>query len=107
MCASPTGEPCINDDASWRWLQEYPAKAARWLGYLDFTAVTDERNAQPIIHRLSRPEPAPWVSIGVEVGIPDIDDIEPHVGVSGFEGRQPYHMVILAKNRRSPTSPCR
>ena len=40
----PNGERYINDDANWYWLQNGPAKDARWLGYLPFTQITDERN---------------------------------------------------------------
>jgi hypothetical protein len=29
----PNGKPYTNTDEEWRWLQEHPAKAGRWLRY--------------------------------------------------------------------------
>lgn len=42
----PNGEPYLNDVDNWTWLQR-TAGVARWLGYIDFEAITDERNAGP------------------------------------------------------------
>jgi len=42
----PNGEPYLNDIDNWTWLQRV-AGVARWLGYIDFEAITDERNAGP------------------------------------------------------------
>ena len=47
----PNGEPYVNSDADWTWLQVAPAKAARWLGYVPFDKIMDQRNDPPIIHR--------------------------------------------------------
>ena len=44
----PSGDVYVNDDADWQWLQGTASKAARWLGYLPFTAIVDERNAPPV-----------------------------------------------------------
>jgi hypothetical protein len=93
----PNGQPYLNDDANWEWLQAIPAKTARWLSYVPFTAISDERNAQPIIHRQSYITPTPWVSIGAQIEIPDIGHLEPYAGVSDFSGRQPYHLVIFGE----------
>ena len=37
----PNGEIYRNTDADWAWLQQYPAKAARWLGYVPFEKIAD------------------------------------------------------------------
>jgi len=42
----PNGEPYLNDFENWTWLQRI-AGVARWLGYIDFEAISDERNAGP------------------------------------------------------------
>jgi hypothetical protein len=90
--------PYINDDDNWIWLQAKPAKAARWLGYVPFTAIIDERNSPPVIHRAAQVTPGAWVSAGeVDITIPDADDIEPRIGVHGFEARQPYHLVFFGE----------
>ena len=65
-------------------MSEIAGKAARWLGYIPFERITDNRNAEPIIHRKARVEPEAWVSIGLDVDIPDLDDIEPKPGAAGI-----------------------
>ena len=42
----PNGEPYLNDIDNWTWLQRVTG-VARWLGYIDFESITDERNAGP------------------------------------------------------------
>lgn len=42
----PNGEPYLNTVDDWTWLQRV-AGVARWLGYIDFESITDERNAGP------------------------------------------------------------
>jgi hypothetical protein len=93
----PSGDIYRNTDADWTWLQQSPAKAARWLGYVPFEKITDERNEPPEKHRRRRSRIDTWISVGVEVDIPAVDDIEPEVKVAGFEGRQPYHLVIFGE----------
>jgi|SRR6516165_10795616 len=44
------GLPYTNTDQAWEWFQEEPAKAARWLGYVPFDRIIDERNAPPGIY---------------------------------------------------------
>jgi hypothetical protein len=70
----PDGTPYINDDANWMWLQE-AAKAARWLGHIDFDRITDERNAKPTVQIVEEPvEPWGFVHIdGLHVEIPQHD----------------------------------
>jgi hypothetical protein len=47
----PDGEIYRNCDEDWLWLSRVAGKAARWLGYLPFERVLDNRNAEPVIHR--------------------------------------------------------
>jgi hypothetical protein len=44
----PDGKPYINSAEDWIFLQRIVGHA-RWLGYIDFDAITDERNAGPEI----------------------------------------------------------
>jgi mRNA interferase RelE/StbE len=46
----PNGQTYINDEPCWNWLDPV-AKAARWLGYIDWSDIKDERN-EP--HRVCR-----------------------------------------------------
>src|SRR5215475_15056607 len=43
----PDGAPFRNTDDDWIWLTEIAGKAARWLGYLPFERINDNRNAEP------------------------------------------------------------
>ena len=45
----PSGLPYTNTDEAWTWLDETAAKAARWLGYVAFERIVDQRNAPPEI----------------------------------------------------------
>ena len=93
----PNGEIYRNNDTDWTWLANSAGKAARWLGYVDFNRIIDNRNSDPIIHRKARVIPETRISVGVDVTIPDIEDLEPYAGVTGFEGRQPYTLTIFGE----------
>src|SRR4051812_42048733 len=53
----PDGTLYRNEDDDWSWLQNDPAKAARWLGYVPFDRVRDERNSPPLIRTPYEPPP--------------------------------------------------
>ncbi|MBJ7610869.1 MAG: hypothetical protein JF924_00970 [Candidatus Dormibacteraeota bacterium] len=93
----PDGQPYTNTEEDWTWLAEDAGKAARWLGYLDFDQIIDNRNTAPMVTVWTPPQPWPYISVGVEVEIPDADDFVPRVGVSGFQGVQPYKLVIFGE----------
>jgi len=93
----PNGEIYRNTDEDWEWLSTVAGKAARWLGYIPFERILDNRNAEPIIHRKARVVPWAFVTIGVEVAIPDVDDLQPAPIAQGFVARQAYHFVIFGE----------
>jgi hypothetical protein len=93
----PSGEIYQNTDDDWEWLITNPAKAARWLGYIPFERINDQRNAEPTIHHKARVKPEARLSIGLDVDIPDVEDIEPRPIARGFVARQAYHFVIFGE----------
>lgn len=93
----PNGEPYRNTDDDWTWLVNVAGKAARWLGYVPFERIVDNRNAPPIIHRKAWVRPRAQVAVGIEVTIPDADDINPIPIARGFEPRQPFCFVIFGE----------
>jgi hypothetical protein len=93
----PDGEVYSNTNEDWEWLSTVAGKAARWLGYIPFEKISDNRNAEPVIHHKARVTPGAFVSIGVEVAIPDADDLEPVPIAQGFVARQAYHFVIFGE----------
>src|SRR5580704_8681330 len=95
--SKPNGETYRNTDDDWHWLSDNAGKAARWLGYVDFERIIDNRNSDPVILRRARVTPEAWVSIGLDITIPDVDELEPYAGVAGFEGRQPYALTIFGE----------
>jgi hypothetical protein len=93
----PNGERYINDDANWYWLQNGPAKDARWLGYLPFDQVTDERNTPPVTRIWTPAEPWPYLDMDVDIEVPDVEDLMPTVGISDFRGAQPFKLVLFGE----------
>jgi hypothetical protein len=93
----PDGQVYVNSDDDWEWLSTVAGKAARWLGYVPFERITDNRNAEPIIHHKARVNPEAFVSIGLDVQIPDAEDLQPLPTASGFEPRQAFHFVIFGE----------
>jgi hypothetical protein len=102
----PDGTPYVNDDPHWEWISAKVAKAARWLGYVPFDAIFDKKNARPIIRPYLPEPPQPYISVGVRVDIPDVDNIEPYVGAyykrgteieGGFGAVQPYKLVLFGE----------
>jgi hypothetical protein len=104
--AKPNGETYRNTDKDWTWLQEKAADAARWLAYIPFDRIVDQRNAAPEVRVFTAPRTRPYVSIGVEVDIPSAEEIEPYVGayyvadgrtLSGFGAAQPVKLVLVGE----------
>jgi hypothetical protein len=93
----PDGEIYRNTDDDWHWLSDVAGKAARWLGYIPFDRITDNRNAEPIIYRKAGVEPEKWVSIGLDVEVPALEDIEPAPGANGFVPRQAFQFVFFGE----------
>jgi hypothetical protein len=93
----PNGEIYRNDDDNWIWLSDCAGKAARWLGYIPFDRISDNRNAAPIIHRKARVNVASFVSIGLDVTIPDADDLNPTPFAEGYKGRQAYSFAMFGE----------
>jgi hypothetical protein len=107
--------PYVNDEVCWRWLQNKAAKAARWLGYVPFDRIRDERNERPTVilphleaearcsfgdfAELPKPPGAPFVisSQLPKVVLPDVDALLPNVELSSFERRQPYRIILFGE----------
>lgn len=93
----PNGKPYTNTKEDWAWLQEKAADAARWLDYIPFTEITDERNTPPQVTRFEYPDPTPVVYTGIDIEIPDADDLMPTIGLRDLRGVQPYKIVYVGE----------
>jgi hypothetical protein len=92
----PNGLPYSSTDADWCWLGSHPVKAARWLGYIPFDQIVDERSDEPVI-RLRTDRPQPYVSVDFDAIVPDIDDITPLAHIDEFTATQPYNLVLVGE----------
>jgi hypothetical protein len=98
--AKPDGSPYTNTEEDWTWLVMHAAKAARWLGYLGFNQIIDARNAEPVVNvrePMSSLPPQPWISVGLDISVPEAVDLEPFVSVDRFEVDQPYRLVFFGE----------
>ena len=97
--SKPNGQIYRNTDDDWTWLSENAGKAARWLGYVDFERIKDNRNSAPIIHRKARVTAHPYTSViaGHHVDIPDVSVSEPWAHLGGFEREQPFSLAIFGE----------
>jgi hypothetical protein len=93
----PDGTPYTNTDADWLWLSGAAGKAARWLGYIPFEQIVDQRNAAPEVQIFTRPAPSSYLTVGLDVWIPDADELTPQIGVHDFTGVQPYKLVMFGE----------
>lgn len=93
----PDGSVYVNDNKTWVWLAERAAKAARWLGYLPFERIVDQRNASPVVRLAEGYAPRPLIDLGgVEVSLPDAV-AEPSVWLYDYEPRQPYRLALYCE----------
>ena len=92
----PDGSTYVSDDASMNLLED-ASKAARWLGYIPFDQIVDQRNAPPVVRIFKERVPVPFINVGIDIEIPDADDIIPKLGVDGFIGVQPYKLVMVGE----------
>jgi hypothetical protein len=97
MVTRPDGRPFINDDATWTWLSEGAAKAARWLGLLPFESIVDERNAPPEIYVPLEEWPAPMVGVTLGTELPDLDQPGLCADLNPIVARQPYRLVLVGE----------
>jgi hypothetical protein len=93
----PDGTPYTNTESDWLWLQSDAGKAARWLGYIPFDQIVDQRNTPPVVCIFERTEPYAYLNPGLDIDIPDAEDMVPTIGVEGFEGVQPYKLVFFGE----------
>jgi len=91
------GKLYLNTDDDWYWLQVHAANAARWLEYVPFAAIRDERNAAPQIYVPDDDQPTAGVAAGLACMVPSLADAVPTVETSGFQARQPYRVCFIGE----------
>ena len=94
----PDGRLFVNTHDNWLWLGR-AAKAARWLRYVPFNRIRDERNEGP---RLFLPTRGPAVgdgtfARGALVEVPPLGAVLPYLQVTAPRGAQPYRIVLIGE----------
>jgi hypothetical protein len=92
------GLPYINTEEAWNWLCNRAAKAGRWLDYVDFDRIVDERNAAPLLF-LPEEQIGAWSGIthGSRVEVPSVETMMPSLYCSGFHAQQPYRLCLIGE----------
>lgn len=93
----PDGTNYTNTEKDWEWLQNGPGKAGRWLGYVPFDRIRDERNAEPTIIIRGESVPTSQTNAGVGLDLPSIHMMLPLVYTDDFDRRQKYRLVIVGE----------
>jgi hypothetical protein len=83
-----------NTDEDWEWISDRPARAARWLGYIPFNAIPDQRADEPLIFRPALTAPEAVIERGL--GLEGFDPL-PTVQLRGFNPRQTYAFCIFGE----------
>ena len=92
----PNGLPYENTGEDWRWLDK-PAGAARWLQYVPFDHIRDERNEPPDIFVAEAEAVETGLYYGSGVSLPELESLLPHPDLSGAVARQPYRIVLMGE----------
>jgi hypothetical protein len=81
------------------WLVDRAAKAARWLGYVLFNRISDERNAAPRVFFSSALTLGGTGSFtpGGAIEIPELGRLLPGLGVTDPSRAQPYRIIFLGE----------
>jgi len=91
------GMPYINDHDNWLYLIEKASKAARWLGYVPFARIVDERNAPPEIFVAEYATPVSVLAAGERIEVADNYDPLPQFVTTNTGGRQHYRIILFGE----------
>jgi hypothetical protein len=97
----PNGELYENTDPDWSWLHNAVARAARWLGYVPFDRIVDERNDAPIIREAAlrcNPKPIIWLAGAPDFSTFDARKVGPRAGLREEpESPQTYRLAFFGE----------
>jgi hypothetical protein len=103
----PDGGLFVNDQKNWDWLQRKASKAARWLGYVPFERIRDERNEPPVLYGTDgeaiSSESGDTKRLIVHSGrkcsdLPALDEMLPSLSVAhGPSPHQPFRLAFIGE----------
>ena len=96
--ADPGGKPWVNAEERWTWFTEKAAKAARWLGYVPFSRIIDERNAPAQIFVRAVGSTSARLHPGAVIEVPDLAGALPAFYCpDDWIPRQRYRMILIGE----------
>ena len=93
----PHGGPYINNNETWEWLVGKASKAARWLGYVDFKRIVDERNAPPELYLPPYYNVETQRGSGEQIIVPSLEKALPQFTSLQWPVVQPYRIILLGE----------
>ena len=95
--ARPDGRVYENDEKTWKWLSDRVSKAARWLGYVPFGQIIDQRNDEPVI-RIKPLAAEEKILLAEDASglIPDAEYFVPEAHLEG-DAIQPFRLAIFGE----------
>jgi DNA topoisomerase VI subunit B len=96
----PGGPLVVNSEPDWNWFQKYPAKSARWLGYVGYDRIRDERNEPPRLISYATSPSSGFGHLTAAIGgieLPQVDDLLPHVARIIPVVPQPYRIIMIGE----------
>lgn len=92
------GLPYINTDDCWLWLTQKAAKAGRWLGYVEFERIIDQRNEAPELFRSQGGfSVGPQLLPGAEIELPSPAAVLPSFYSPGLYTPQPFRIILIGE----------
>jgi hypothetical protein len=94
----PNGANLINNEDDYNGFGDM-SQDARWLGYVPFGAIPDERNAEPVVRKYADREAAQAevATKALEYAGLDPDTIGVFPAVARFNAQQPYRLVLFGE----------
>jgi hypothetical protein len=93
----PDGSRYINSDAMWEWLADTAMKAARWLRYVPFERIVDERNAGPELYLPESFQVEPERGSGERIIVPGLAETMPCFTSPQWPVVQPYRIILIGE----------
>jgi hypothetical protein len=93
----PNGAIYRNTEEDWDWLADEAASRARWLGFVPFDRIIDERNEAPELLTIDMIErEGTWLDPGTGIAVPTLDELMPALDCN-TEVRQPYRIILVGE----------
>ena len=92
------GRPGVRERREeWKWLTDRVSKAARWLGYVPFEQITDQRNAEPVVRILPAAGRGADPRVRFRPAGAGRGGLRSRAHLEGGGGVQPYRLAVIGE----------